>query len=156
MRNRYEVEGNIVKVYFNNCDDHFIIGVTSLQTLLDIRCTWHKDKDGYARGTVNGKSTTVHRLLTNCPKGMVADHRNRNRLDNRLSNLRVVTNAQNLQNRNLNSNNRTGYKNVHFDNLMQTYQVVVQGKNYGRYDDVEEANRVAIKARKENLPYAVD
>ena len=40
----------------------------------------------------------MHRLLMNFPSGMVIDHINRNGLDNRRANLRIVTNRQNCWN----------------------------------------------------------
>ena len=57
-------------------------------------------KKGYAvfrRGLSRG--LRLHRLIANPPKGLVVDHINGNRLDNRRKNLRVCTSAQNAVNR---------------------------------------------------------
>lgn len=63
---------------------------------------WRMTNWGYAiTGTpAKGTDRLMHRLLLGLPHGdpRQADHLNRNRLDNRRANLRVVTSAQNAQN----------------------------------------------------------
>lgn len=64
---------------------------------------WHINDSGYVvwRGKENGKKKTIrlHRLIAKPKNGLVVDHINRNKLDNRKSNLRCVTQAVNCCNR---------------------------------------------------------
>ena len=66
-----------------------------------------KDKDGYLRfnTTVDGKHITVlvHRLMAStflgkCPKGLVVDHADRDKTNNRIENLRYASHATNVRN----------------------------------------------------------
>ena len=49
----------------------------------------------YARGLVNGKQTYLHRLIMQTPDGMFVDHKNRQTLDCRRSNMENVTLLEN-------------------------------------------------------------
>jgi hypothetical protein len=69
---------------------------------------WYLNKNGYPStygsfcGTYRfSRPVAIHRLLTanTVPEGMVVDHINRNRLDNRRENFRICTPAQNSYNR---------------------------------------------------------
>lgn len=63
---------------------------------------WHINDSGYVvwRGKKDGKKQTVrlHRLIAKPQNDLIVDHINRNKLDNRRSNLRCVSQAVNANN----------------------------------------------------------
>lgn len=79
------------------------------------RWTWHEHGSGYSIRRIGnpGKIIWMHRLINDTPGGFETDHINRNRLDNRQSNLRTVTRSENILNSKLRSDNKTGHKGVH-------------------------------------------
>lgn len=72
---------------------------------------WFHKSSGYMATKINGKFTPLHRLLMGFPDGYV-DHINRNRLDNRRCNLRVVDCTGNIINRGIQKNNKSGHPGV--------------------------------------------
>lgn len=67
---------------------------------LKINVEYNKSKnDYYAYVMIKGKRIRLHRYIMNCPDGLVVDHINGDTKDNRISNLRVVTQKENLKNR---------------------------------------------------------
>tara|TARA_B100000767_G_C19295800_1_gene341407 strand:+ start:69 stop:416 length:348 start_codon:yes stop_codon:yes gene_type:complete len=71
------------------------------------------DKEGYVRIYDKGKHWKEHRLVWTqthgeIPKGMVIDHINNNKQDNRIENLQCITNKQNA----LRKNHGKGYFKV--------------------------------------------
>lgn len=58
------------------------------------------------------KGVTLHRLIMNSPNGWSIDHINRNKLDNRRNNLRLVTHRENMMNCKLSKNNKSGVNGV--------------------------------------------
>lgn len=72
---------------------------------------------GYAVRALSKKGGTrkwvrMHRLIAQAPEGVEVDHINRNRLDNRRSNLRLTDRLGNARNRSLNRASNSGYKGV--------------------------------------------
>jgi hypothetical protein len=68
-------------------------------------------RTGYLYCRLGGKRKTLHRLLLNFPDGIV-DHKNRDKTDNRLRNLRVVCKRSSNINRDIMVTNTTGYIGV--------------------------------------------
>jgi len=63
------------------------------------RFNWSCDGYGYPCTWYGGKVTKIHHLISGKPpKGFVTDHIDRDKLNNRRSNLRHVTQKENLQN----------------------------------------------------------
>lgn len=77
---------------------------------------WHLNKRGYAVRYESGQPPiALHTEVCPCPKGMVVDHIDRNPLNCRRANLRIVTDQQNRWNRGAQRNNASGYKGVAYN-----------------------------------------
>lgn len=59
---------------------------------------WYKSDTGYAVRRYKNSTLRMHRLIANPGHRLFVDHKNHNRLDNRRDNLRVVSQAENMQN----------------------------------------------------------
>lgn len=60
---------------------------------------WQFTSNGYAKRKYGKTSLLMHRVIAKTPDGLVTDHLNHNKLDNRKSNLRVCTQMENMQNK---------------------------------------------------------
>jgi hypothetical protein len=81
----------------------------------------------------------------NTPEGMDTDHKNRDTLDNRKSNLRICSHQLNHGNRTKQSNNSSGYKGVlwHKQRSKWWARIQIKGKqiSLGCYRDKDDAAR---------------
>jgi hypothetical protein len=128
---------------------------------------WHKSHYGYVvhDAMQDGKRVVLylHREimgLKHCD-GREIDHVDDNPLENRRSNLRIATKAQNKQNlTKLRPDNKSGYRGVsqRTGSERWTATVKVNGKQHhlGTYDDAAEASEVAAAFRAIHMPYSPD
>jgi hypothetical protein len=112
-------------------------------------------------GFKRGSDIWIHRLITDCPKGMEVDHKNHNPLDNTRSNLRICTPFQNKCNKRINYrdiNNGSIYRGISKIGFLKGYKVqleVEEGlyKDLGTYKNEKDAirayNQAAISHHKE-------
>lgn len=102
---------------------------------------WNISDTGYARAIIGGKLVKLHRLVIGAKAGQFVDHISRDKLDNRLSNLRLCTVSENSVNRLKQSNNTTGYKGVYRYGERFRAKIVKQSHQYhlGTFDTPEEA-----------------
>ena len=92
----------------------------------------------YACRSHNGKTIEMHREILDAPAGMVCDHRNHNRLDNRRRNLRICTPSQNCQNRRPQPGGTSRYKGVYWNRDARKWLARIQHRgrliHIGCYD----------------------
>lgn len=116
---------------------------------------WYVSHYGYAVTNWQGRKIYMHRLLMETPEGLHTDHINRDKLDNRKSNLRICENSQNVANRPKQSNNTSGYKGVFWSIQQNKWaaKINIKGKqiHLGFHNDKKEAARAYDTAAKEKL-----
>lgn len=131
-------------------------------TRLEVLAPRHAEKVGKPCGTTNratgyveihvdGRNHYAHRLAWiyargPIPAGARIDHRNRDPGDNRIGNLRIATQADNLRNCKARRDNSTGVKGVTFDRSRGKYAVSVGKAKLGRFDTLLDAAAARISA----------
>lgn len=101
---------------------------------------WRLNYHGYV---VNDKVGKLHRFLMNPGEDLVIDHINRNRLDNRICNLRACTLQENNMNKSIQCNNTSGIQGVSWDKNRNKWlvHITVNRKqiHLGYFNTIEEA-----------------
>lgn len=110
---------------------------------------WFVDSVGYPSAYVDGRAIRLHRLLLpTVQKGLVIDHKNRNKLDNRRNNLRVVTQKENCHNSSVRSNNKSGVPGVFFDNRAKRWRAQIYHGGKSTHVGIFDCFDDAVAARK--------
>lgn len=130
----------------------------------DWRVCGHKPTShGYGQVGIDGKIYLAHRLawlLTYGEWPDVIDHLDRDRINNRISNLREVTPAENTYNHGVRRDNTSGYTGVTFHAQTSKYRAVIwlNGKpiHLGLYSTPEEAFTAYMLAKIEHHPSSPD
>lgn len=137
------------------------------------RKKWHVPNSlRYAQRRIalpSGKSSSLymHRAIMGCTRGdgLYVDHINRNTLDNRRENLRVLTAREQGHNKGSRPGSSSRYRGVSWDSDRHLWAASVQKKldsgkmkkfHLGRFSSELEAAKAAREARKHLLPYSTD
>ena len=144
--NRHDLSGEYGVLWSANTDEEIYFDLDDAEIIL--QHTWHIDGDGYAKAMIDGKLTRMHQLI-GCKW---FDHINRNKKDNRKSNLRKCTRKENARNVSMRSNNTSGFIGVSWCALMNKWyaQIVVDGKVMGLGYFVNKTDAVIARLRAEN------
>lgn len=142
---------NLGKLYTTIDSDQF-------ELVNQFNTTWFV---GYKKGHIDGVKTKIqknkirknvwlHRLIMNPIEGMVVDHIDGDTLNNKLSNLRVLTAKENATNLSSVSKNKSGFTNIYFDH--GKYRVRISNINFGSYSSINKALIVRDKNIKNIFP----
>ena len=143
--NNHTVNGDTAIIYFDNGGE---VIVDSEDLIFLLQYKWHSNSWGYACARINNIETTMQHLLIDNPNHMIIDHINRNRLDNRKENLRLVNKTQNAINTKIPNNNTSGIIGVSLDkktNKWRSY-ISINGKRkeLGKYKDFDQAVKIRL------------
>lgn len=126
---------------------------------------WFLSDTGYAMrmegGRKNRHKVTMHRLIMGFPTAEV-DHINRNKLDNRRSNLRlvVVASVDNQQNVGVRADNTSGYRGVYLEKKTGRWraEVMLRQRKHrlGGFATPEEADAACKAFRAQHMPFSED
>lgn len=112
------------------------------------------DNKGYRIIVIQRKDYKAHRLaflyMTGAFPEKQVDHIDGDRGNNAWSNLRAVTQSENLRNTIIFKRNTSGAPNVHWNKAAGKWRVIVCQKYAGSFSDKMEAVSVAQRLRKEN------
>jgi hypothetical protein len=118
---------------------------------------WYENYDGYVFTKINGVKIFLHRFVLNMQPhsgdGIVVDHIDHNKMDNRKSNLRTATISQNKMN-NTGYQNTSGFIGVGWHKSLKKYFVRISinkvETHVGYFEDIKDAVKARLMAEKEH------
>ena len=143
------IKGGVAKVPLGvGAKDGYFVIDKNLSELVENH-KWSLSVRGYPVASVGGRLCNAHQLIKGrAPKGKVIDHINRDKMDNRQSNLRFTSQKTNTHNSSMYTTNTSGHRGVTYDkrNNKWVAQAFFEGKMCygGRFEKIEDA----VKARK--------
>lgn len=124
---------------------------------------WSLSHKGYARRSIGGRGQRCEIYMARFVVGLEpgderqVDHINGRRLDNRRSNLRICTLAEQAQNRHV-SRGTSSHRGVSWNRYHGKWESTVRADGVrhwlGRHDDELVAARVAAEARRRLMPFS--
>ena len=112
---------------------------------------WYLRSDGYvATNDYNGEYAYLHHIILGDNYNLYRDHKDRRRLNNLESNLRLADGAENGANKSISIRNTSGRVGVHWAKDQQKWCASIsfrnKRKNLGYFDDFDEAIKIRENA----------
>ena len=111
-------------------------------------------RKGYRCLSLLGVTYSVHRLVWLVEKGYwpigIIDHRDQNKLNNKIDNLRDTNKSGNAFNKGLKSDNTSGHAGICWHKAASKWHVRISNKHIGLYESLDQA----IEAREKALEQA--
>lgn len=163
FQSEISIKNNVMKNRIRVCESHLELQIgehivkfdsvrdSTREEAVEIiqKYMWHVS-GGYVGSQGYGKGFRLHVLLSKPAEGLVVDHINGDRLDNRLENLRNVEPAVNTRNKKLKENNTSGYTGVYLRKNKWQAGITYKGKEYWSpsFPLTERGKMLAVEWRK--------
>ena len=148
--NKYSFDKKYAYIHLDDRNDVAVIDIDDYERVKNHR--WSRCGGYFLTGFISNwkyKTVSLHRFIIgeeNIPEGMQVDHINRNKLDNRKCNLRVVTRQQNA----LNTDAKFLYGVAGISKINEkwiaTIYVMGNAIKLGSFDTLEEAKKTRLDA----------
>lgn len=102
---------------------------------------WHLDHKGYCRSSCTYGKVYIHNLILGIKHSYSngVDHIDRNPLNNKRVNLRIVSHKENIYNRRMPKSNTSGIEGVCFESSRNKWRAYYRGNFLGRFSTKIEA-----------------
>ena len=144
-----------IKDFINYCPDNgvFTRKKTTSNRAKQGQICKRRDANGYIVFNINKKTYLGHRVawfLINgiIPNKMEIDHINRNKSDNRICNLRIVSSSENSRNSPITKRNKSGIVGVSWYQNREKWRATIMDENKQIHLGYFKEKNDAIKARK--------
>lgn len=156
--NKYDLSGEYGIGWTSNRNTKFYFDLEDYEKIK--LYTWRENRRGYIETSIYNKdeqkthAILMHRFILGLTDpNMIVDHIHHNTTDNRKSEIRATTQANNVKNHPLQKNNTSGVTGVRFDQARQKYTAYIRNnkKNImlGLFDQFEDAVKARKKAEQE-------
>lgn len=133
----------MIRILIDNCDKIVTIDKNDYELIKYYAC--HIDDRGYVGMHVDGNTKRLHKFLTGTGENELVDHIDSNKLNNCRSNLRMLHQKGNSQNKSKMNGTTSKYIGVNWDKAREKWACYIKHnenrKHLGRYTDEEYASR---------------
>lgn len=141
MIEKHTLNDGVVTLYIKGKTNHGKVLIDAEDVPKLKHRSYHISSNGYCH---DNEHKGLHRIITNCPKGLVVDHINHNKLDNRKKNLLVCDSSHN----NRSTQRKKETAGVTFDKATKKWRAQIHDKYKNIYLGIYDTKEEAIAVRK--------